>query len=169
MTRQRNNIQLPIIRKNYFLKSFIPSSIRLWNDLSDSLRKTDDIDTYRNMLKKTYTPDLLYKPYLYGHTKEFIHLSRLRMGLSGLNAHRKQYHFINVGTCPNCQYRNKNTIHYLFQNLSGFMPQIQQQLQSLQTVPRRKLLSNKLLFGTQNKKGDIKMFTYVANFIKESK
>ena len=34
-----SNLRLPIIRKNYFLKSFIPSSIKDWNTLNIDKRR----------------------------------------------------------------------------------------------------------------------------------
>ena len=40
--------------------------------------------------------------------------SRLRMGLSGLNRHGKDYHFIESGLCDYCNFEKGNTIHYLF-------------------------------------------------------
>ena len=176
--RHSTNLHLLIIKKNYFLKSFIPSSIRLWKELSQTLQTVKEIETFRTALKKIFTPDLLYKPYLYGHSKECVHLSRLRMGLSGLNSHRKTYHFIEYSTCPNCQHRNENTTHYLLQcpayaaqraemiaSLSHIFPNIQQHLD---TIPKRKQLSNTLLYGTQNEVHDIKTFTIVAKFIEKT-
>ena len=38
--------------------------------------------------------------------------SRMRMGLSPLNAHRHSYNFINNNVCPLCSTRIENTFHY---------------------------------------------------------
>ena len=39
--------------------------------------------------------------------------ARLRMGLSGLNAHRKKYNFILHNECPNCGGRPEDEVHFL--------------------------------------------------------
>ena len=95
------------------LKSFIPSGIKLWNNLEPNLRSTQDINTFRLHIKQNILPDEFYKPFLSGCSRDYTHLSRLRMGLSGLNAHRKHYHFIDHSSCPNCHYKIEDTVHYL--------------------------------------------------------
>lgn len=48
------------------------------------------------------------------HTpKGSVHHSRLRMGLSGLNAHRKKYNFITFNNCPLCGQKPEDTVHFL--------------------------------------------------------
>ena len=44
----------------------------------------------------------LYKPYINGTHKGYVHLRRICMGLSALNEHRKKYNFIHNSMCPNC-------------------------------------------------------------------
>ena len=39
--------------------------------------------------------------------------SRLGMGLSGLKQHRKDYHFIDSGSCDYCLATKEDTKHYL--------------------------------------------------------
>ena len=60
-------------------------------------------------------PNSLYKPHLWGYTKEMINLSWMRMGLSGLNAHQKHYHFIDNSTCLKCHAKKEDPMHYLLQ------------------------------------------------------
>ena len=62
-TRQHDDIQLPLIKKNYLLKSFIPSSIRLWNSLETKVKTIAKTDNLKNALRKIFTPEVLYKPY----------------------------------------------------------------------------------------------------------
>ena len=129
---------------------------------------------------KIYTPDVLYKPHLWGYAKEFIYLARLRMGLSGLNAHRKQYHFIDNSSCPKYNFKIENTPHYLllctsyaahraemFQSLSQLLPNFQQEAHS-QSRNIQKSLTEKLVFGTLKPNVDKKVFEAVANFIKNT-
>ena len=114
-THNAQNLILPRTNKNYYLKSFIPSSIRLWNKLDPVMRQLTELENFKNALSLIYISNVLYKPYLWGFDKEFIQLSRLRMGLSGLNCHRKKYHFINSGECPKCNFKKEDTIPFLFQ------------------------------------------------------
>ena len=41
-----------------------------------------------------------------------VNHARLRMGLSGLNAHRKKYNFIPNNVCPHCGQRPEDEVHY---------------------------------------------------------
>ena len=50
-----------LIPRDISLHAFIPSSIRLWNELSQTLQMAKEIKTFRTALKKIFTLDLLYK------------------------------------------------------------------------------------------------------------
>ena len=43
-----------------------------------------------------------------------VHLSRLRMGLSGLNVHRFSYNFIDSPNCTFCNFHREDIVHYFF-------------------------------------------------------
>ncbi len=51
-TRRTEDIKLPLIKKNYFLKSFLPSGIRLWNRLQKSVKSATELETFKNLVKK---------------------------------------------------------------------------------------------------------------------
>ena len=51
--------------------------------------------------------------------KSSVHHGRMRMGLSALNAQRKQYNFINYNNCPLCGNKPEDTIHF-FNKMSLF-------------------------------------------------
>ena len=91
----RNKDDLVILRskKNYFLKSFIPSSIKAWNESSLCIRQSVSIETLKVNLEDKYG-NTSYSLFLAHEGKGAINHSRIRMGLSGLNAQRKKYHFI---------------------------------------------------------------------------
>ena len=178
-TRQgEDTFYLPVIKKNYLLKSFLPSSLKLWNKLQPNTRNIMDLELFRAQIKKTTLLDEYYEPFLTGFTKEFTHLSRLRMGLSGLNAHRKQYHFIEDSSCPSCMFRIEDTIHYLlhcpsfaahrtemFASLSQFIPNILF-LANSHSRKDQILLNNLLTIGCNNPAIDNEVFKIVAKFIK---
>ena len=83
-------------KTNYFLKSFLPSTIRVWNTLSISVRNISSTDAFKSQLNWTYCKTVCYKPYLSGCSIGHIHLSRMRMKLSGLNYHRFKHKFIDT-------------------------------------------------------------------------
>ena len=179
-TRNTGNLKLPKIKKNYFLKSFIPSAIRVWNDLNTTLKNIQDLETFKQALHQLYLPRTLYTPYIFGHTKEFINLGRIRMGLSGLNAHRKRYHFINFSTCMKCQAKKEDQLHFLIQcpayaaprteminDLSLLVPNIPVLFQGRSRRALDELL-NIMIKGTGNEQTDMVIFTVVSKFIKQS-
>lgn len=162
------------------MKSFLPSAIKTWNSLNDSIKTIADIDEFKSVIKKLYTPELLYKPHLQGNSSEYIHLSRIRMGLSGLNAHRKKYHFIDFSSCPNCPAKREDQTHYLLQcpayaasraelfaNLSVLLPKVQQLSQSTLGRDLRELTTI-LISGTGNQETDPEIFKLTTEYIKNT-
>ena len=180
-TRHEGDFKLPLIRKNYFLKSFLPSGIRLWNKLEKSIKSITDLESFKRSVKKVFIPNKLYKPYLWGFTPEYINLSRIRMGLSGLNSHRKRYHFITESRCPKCNSKNEDTTHFLLEcpaytaeraeMLAGLMSVLPGKLQQPLTVSRqaRINLTNMIVLGTGKEDIDLKIFAYAGKFISETK
>ena len=181
-TRGTGYIKLPKITKNYFLKSFLPSSVKMWNKLSLDIRQIADLDEYRKAISKIYTPGELYKPFLFGTDKGYIHLSRIRMGLSGLNAHRKRYHFIEHSNCPNCNSRLEDAKHFLFEcpayaapraemitRLQAIIPQHNDKLNHLEIHANRKVLEKILVSGTMLVDIDKILFHSVSIFISKTK
>ncbi len=82
------------------------------------------------------------------------------MGLSGLNSHRKSYHFIQNSTCPNCNAKKEDTAHYLFQcpsyaahrgemvaGLSVILPTHSNKLNNIHKASAGKELMNIVLYG----------------------
>ena len=94
-----------------FRKSFLPSSIKAWNNLDEALKSIHTPNCFKNRLKDKYfakTNKLL----LYGSNHGSINQARMRMGLSGLNKQRRKYHFILHSNCPVCGNRNEDVTHY---------------------------------------------------------
>ena len=179
--RNRNNIRLPKITANYFLKSYIPSSIRLWNDLRDDLKLLTTLDTFKIHLRQIYCKTETYKPYLVGQTTGHIHLSRLRMDLSGLNAHRHKHHFIDHNICPSCNAINENIDHFLLicpvyaaqrrallDHFERLLPDLGHSLDRLENRRNRTQIIQILTFGTKNENIDNQLLKYVAKFIDET-
>jgi len=105
-------LRMPKSTTNYFLKSFIPSTIKLWNSLAENIRTTTKIESFKDKLNHIYKIKETYFPYLCGKTNGHVYLARIRMSLSGLNSHRKKFHFIEHSTCPDCFFTREDEEHY---------------------------------------------------------
>ena len=179
--RNSQNIRLPKITKNYFLKSFIPSTIKSWNLLSENLRNIAEVDTFKQNLSTIYGKVETYKPYLTGQSEGHIHLSRIRMNLSGLNAHRRKHHFIDHSICPKCNYPQEDATHFLLEctayaaqrttlmdHLRTLLPRHVGMLGQLGTKSNRKKLSKLLIQGTKSEDIDRTLFNIISQFIEST-
>ena len=179
--RNPDSIPIPKTTKNYFLKSYIPSSIKAWNDTTADIRRSKSTEALKAKLAKLYGSKL-YPLYLLGDGPGGINHSRLRMGLSGLNAHRKKYHFIQEATCQYCNFKHEDPVHYLL-HCPAFAVHRQQMLQDLASdVPdtvgaflnysvQPRLaggFATLMLNGTGDRKIDELLFTHVQNYISKT-
>ena len=109
--RDSNNLYKPKIRKGYVLKSFLWTSVDEWNNLDPQIRYILTLNQFKTEMKKHLfckRNDLLN----FGNGKGATNHARIRMGLSGLNAHRKKYNFIAFNDCPLCGIKPENEDHF---------------------------------------------------------
>ena len=85
--RSSSNLSLPLVRTERLKKSFIPSSIKLWNDLPEEVRRSPTLLAFKKdtckwigNLKQNYM-------YYIGDRFTAILHTRLRLGNSALNHH----------------------------------------------------------------------------------
>ena len=111
----RNNRNLPPIgsSKNCVLRSFIPSAIRTWNLTDNEIKTAQSLASFKSKLKASKGYPFI-RLNLYGNSYGHICLSRIKLGLSGLNSHRHKFRFIPNNLCPTCGMRNENPVHYFF-------------------------------------------------------
>ena len=111
--RNSQNI-LPIFCKYAcFKRSFFPFTINLWNSLDLGVRQSSTM----NMFKKKLSETLLSKHNKLlssFHGRGSINHTRIRLGLSALNAHRASYGFIDFSQGPKCGAEVEDTKHFLF-------------------------------------------------------
>lgn len=88
--RNVHNLLVPRTRTLNFRKSFLPSTIRLWNKLDINIRNSVSLPAFKYAMKKSLFPST-NKLFSYGFGNAQVHLSRMRMGLSALNQHRWKY------------------------------------------------------------------------------
>ena len=92
--RRKENIIVPPTKKYYLLKSFFPSTIRLWNEIDNEIRNVATLRLFKIKIRKYFSVNEFKKIYLLGLGYPSTNLSRMRMGPSALNYQRKQYRFI---------------------------------------------------------------------------
>ena len=176
--RNADNTIIIASNKNYFLKSFLPSTIKLWNNLPRDIRSSDSLDTFKQKLSAHLNMANVYKPYLFCPNKSFVQIARLRMGLSALNAHRRKVHFIANALCPYCNNRTEDTEHYLLQcqhftaartdmlnAVAIILPDQYQHLLQINTRKQIQELSKILIFGLNNSEIDLALFKETAIYI----
>ena len=111
--RNIHNIPIPPARLESFKKSFIPSTISLWNELAVEIRQKQTLEEFKSDIKSTKEePNILY---YYGKRWPSVHHARIRIGCSKLNQHLcENLHVIENSSCS-CGAIFENTYHYFFE------------------------------------------------------
>jgi hypothetical protein len=111
-SNENHLIPVPFTRTESFRRSFIPFTIRLWNNLDKKLRDCPSLNAFKCALKglKNKANKLFY----FGKRVPSVHHARLRIGCSKLNAHLSLN--LHVIPSPQCQcgspYEDPN--HFFF-------------------------------------------------------
>ena len=170
--RAGHNIQQIKTKKTYFYTSFFPSTIREWNNLNTDTQDALSFEVFKSRLKSKIN---FNKAYLWCNDRASINLSHIRMGLSALNQQRKVFHFIESGSCSNCNANRESISHYFLHCPNFAVPRIEmlQYLNDVLQKPTNSLTETKLieliLFGTGNYNEDKKLFETVTKYITKSK
>ena len=107
--RDASNIRPPLARTQLYYKSFLLSTIRLWNDLSPETR--DALTSFKYQMNKNIQKPPRY--FTVGFRFAQIQHTRLRTSCSSLNHHLFSKNIIND---PYCQCGSvETTKHYLFE------------------------------------------------------
>ena len=163
--RNANNIQLIHSRTTLYYNSFLPSSIRLWNDLPSDIRNNASINSFKTYLNRNTLP--ANPLFFYGDRKSQILHTRLRLKCSSLNNH---LFLKNIVDSPNCVCgENETNHHYLFE--CPLYNHIRLTLfDKLRQIPSSVCLQT-LLFGdhSQSLSDNKRVFEAVHSFIIASK
>ena len=182
-TRQKHTFIIPKCKnKAYYLKSFLPSTIKLWNNLPKNLICLSDLDLFKHELIKLANTSSPNKSLLSFNSDGHIHILRMRLGLSGLNSHRKKFHFIPHSTCDYCQSPREDINHY-FLHCTGhaahrgdmlgqmglLLPQHNHLFVNLTKKSHQNELCTIMIKGINDSDIDIKIFKIVSTFIERTK
>ena len=97
--RDASNIRYPMVRTQLYYKSFLPSSIRSWNELAPVIRDSSSIQSFKYQLNKNLTKPPEY--YYNGDRSLQIQHTRLRTNCNILNEHLFSK---NIISDPYCAY-----------------------------------------------------------------
>jgi hypothetical protein len=109
--RNRTQLREHKTRLSSRYNSFFPSTTRLWNTLPITTKNLPTTNAFKHKIsKKQKTP--LYHSLCSGRKGNLI--TRLRLGLSALNAHRFKYNCIHSPNCNYCNTEIESTKHFFF-------------------------------------------------------
>ena len=97
--RNRTTYRPRFSRLSISYNFYIPRTTRDWNNLPSTVRDASSFNIFKKLLYKGNRPNL-YNSLCTG--RPGVWLSRLHMGLSGLNYHRFSYNFIEDPNCQTC-------------------------------------------------------------------
>lgn len=108
--RNQENYTIPRIRLSLFERSFIPDTIKHWNNLDTDTRSSNTISTFKR--KISFQGECAPKFYSSGCRKLNMLHTRLRYRCSSLNADLKRINLIPSPQCI-CSYAIEDVEHYL--------------------------------------------------------
>ena len=107
---RKNTFATPTIKKDYYQKSFVPSSIALWNDQPLHVRTAPSYDSLKARVKRLHEKTVPPYYYLSERWVNVMH-TRLRMGCSNLNYDK---HIIGISDTDKCECgEREDACHYL--------------------------------------------------------
>lgn len=108
--RNSNDLQTLDARTNQYYTSFLPSSVRAWNDLPDGAKQCESVNSLKHFLQKDKSK--VTKHFYSGCRKSQILLTRLRTNCSLLNF---DLFVKNITDSPLCRCGNiENAQHFFF-------------------------------------------------------
>ena len=111
-TRHSSNYVHINCRTTHHLHSYIPSVIRLWNDLPENLKNISNIQKFKKELSSLDNKSTVPDYYHIGPRQAQILHARLRMNCSALRHH---LYLKNIEPSPYCScYGIETTAHFLF-------------------------------------------------------
>lgn len=105
-----HNIVEPKSRIVTYSNSFLPRTIRDWNNLDDSIKDANTFESFKSRLKRL-NPFSRNKLYFHFDNPQNVNHTRMRLGLSGLNAHLNKIGIHQDGLCTYCN-EEENVTHY---------------------------------------------------------
>ena len=169
--RNRRNLEVPLARLVSYSQSFYPAVVRLWNELTDSIKNSPSVASFkRNYLNDFQRPKA--NPLFYrGNRRTAVSHSRLRIGCSSLNADLcNRLHVIDSAACT-CPTGDDETADHFFLHCQNHGAERQTMLLSLAQLGYTNPNLDLLLNGNPNERLDhnAEIFRTIHLFIVASK
>ena len=151
------------MRTETFRRSFIPSTITMWNNLEMEKR---NLNAIADLCK--FEPNELF---FFGNRLKNIQHAQLRMHCSKLNAHLFSLHVVDSPACS-CGYNIEDSNHYLLKCPLFHTPRVKMLASVASELPMNITIdANLLLHGSKTiKQANLRnMFKAVHCFIEETK
>ncbi len=110
--RNANHLSLVKTRHVKTYNSFVPKTIRDWNQLEPRIKNAGSVEGFKTIYKRNY----LKKPnplHSLDHRGGNIFITRLRLGLSHLSEHLYTHNLTDDPICKFCGMEPESTAHYL--------------------------------------------------------
>ncbi len=111
---RNNTFAIPNSTHDYYTKSFVPSSIELWNELPVDIRSIKSYKALKTKIKKL-SHNEVPKHYCYGKRLQNILHTKLRLGCSDLNADKHYIGLVPSDMCECNLNEPENSSHYLLE------------------------------------------------------
>ena len=165
--RGRSNYVPPNLRLTQSQNSFLPSTIRLWNDLPDSVKNAENFARFKNTLKTKSQVEPVSKYRLLGDRKFNILLTKLRHKCSALNADLYRVNLVQSPVCP-CGHHCEDASHF-FLECNLYIELRRTLLMNLANVTNINLYV--ILYGNENllELENEQIFLYIKQFVLQSR
>ena len=164
--RTQNNLRIPRMRLTCSKTFFISYAIKLWNNLPLSTRQAPSLNVFKKLTIPKSIPSN-YNKLCSGYYGRL--LTRLRLELSGLNAHRFKYNIHITPICSLCHLAPEDNYHYFFSCPTHFLPR-QHFMNLLESeldldITNQKKLLNIILYGNINHNQYTSLLKFIYQYI----
>lgn len=174
--RNRRNYRIPPTRTQLSHHSYIPASLRQWNELDPDLRNSRTLHSFKYKIKSKFKKHPLVKAYSTSFGPCSKYLTQIRLGLSKLKAHLFSFNIIPDPICPYCPNNvHETSCHYLLE-CPAFAAQREVMFRSLRELLPLTIINNNrkcldaIIHGNQTSSTttNIQIFRLVHKYIKET-
>ena len=164
--RNVNNIRTISCNSQLYYNSFLPSTVRAWNDLPDELRNSETLDIFKHRLNVSIKKPPKY--FCTGQRTLQIHHTRLRTKCSSLNNHLFTKNIIEDPSCL-CG-ALEDTEHYLL-HCTLYTEHRNKMIDDISNLIQDDITADLLTYGSTsaNNNTNSEIFKVVQSFILKTK
>jgi hypothetical protein len=114
--RRNKDFTIPRVNTTKYQKSFLPATVKMWNNLEENVKTITTIASFKSALKKQLFRKKC-KYYSQGMGKWATTHTRMRLGLSPLKQHLHSFHIVPSPLCEQtcCHHHPESSMHYFLE------------------------------------------------------